>query len=269
MKLYIEQVEGDGTEPGEIHLHLRFRPTNLLGILLIIALHVVIIYGLASMRAKNKPKPEGEERIPITMVVERAKKTVAARSKTIPKPTTAIPHSERAITLPPPVPNNAPTIQQLPPEVDMSAMLNAARERRRAADEAAAAENNAARQEGHEMTAQEKAVANVNHSMEMANGGTGGLFSITNKGTRTANLSFKGWDGKSRQSYVVDAGLGGDLDRALVRKVIDIIRIRYKNRKDVPWESRRLGRVVPLSTLPEDNDDLEAFLMKEFFNYNH
>ena len=45
--------------------------------------------------------------------------------------------------------------------------------------------------------------------------------------------------------------------------MIELIRRYYKG--DFNWESHRLGRVVVLSAAPEHNDELEAYLMREFF----
>jgi hypothetical protein len=61
----------------------------------------------------------------------------------------------------------------------------------------------------------------------------------------------------------VDAGLHGDVELAIVRKMIELIRTHYNG--DFNWDSRRLGRVVVLSARLEDTAGLEAFMMKEFF----
>ena len=45
--------------------------------------------------------------------------------------------------------------------------------------------------------------------------------------------------------------------------MIELIRTHYPG--DFSWESRRLGRVVTLSARPQDSQELEAFLKKEFF----
>jgi hypothetical protein len=43
-----------------------------------------------------------------------------------------------------------------------------------------------------------------------------------------------------------------------------LIRTHYQG--NFNWDSRRLGRVIVLSARPEDNAELEAFLMREFFS---
>jgi hypothetical protein len=62
----------------------------------------------------------------------------------------------------------------------------------------------------------------------------------------------------------VDAGLGGDVDLAIVRRMIALIRTHYTG--DFNWESHRLGRVIVLSARLEDTEGLEDFLSREFFD---
>jgi hypothetical protein len=83
----------------------------------------------------------------------------------------------------------------------------------------------------------------------------------------TATFSCRGWKNElsysRREVYQVEVEMGGDIQRAVVRKMIEIIR-RYYN-GDFNWDSLRLGRVVVLSARLQDNDGLEDFLMREFF----
>jgi hypothetical protein len=53
------------------------------------------------------------------------------------------------------------------------------------------------------------------------------------------------------------------ISNVLVRKMIELIRSHYQG--DFNWESHRLGRVIVLSARIEDNAELEAFLIREFF----
>lgn len=147
------------------------------------------------------------------------------------------------------------------PPVDMMAAINARREARRQAEAALA-------RGPHDPSDSEVADANINRNLKFTpGGGVGGVFQILSKGTRTAEFAFNGWqpdrDRRWREVIEVDAGLGGDIDRAVVRRMILLIREHYSG--DFRWESRRLGRVVTLSARPEDNDGLEDFLIQEFF----
>ena len=98
--------------------------------------------------------------------------------------------------------------------------------------------------------------------------GTSGIFSIRRKSSQTAQFSFKGWKNNNSIPQLelvdVEAGSDGDIDLAIVKKMIDIIRREYKG--DFNWESQRLGRVVVLSARMEDNAGLETFLKQEFFS---
>lgn len=67
----------------------------------------------------------------------------------------------------------------------------------------------------------------------------------------------------TRHVYTADAGVGGDVEGAIIKKMIDVIREQYP--KDFNWDSRRLKRVVVLSARPEDEARLAAFLRLEFF----
>ncbi len=150
------------------------------------------------------------------------------------------------------------------PQMDMTDMLNAARERRRAAGIQEPESSQPAPQDDSAI-----ARANVQELMDKQARGrneSGGVFQITYKGVRNAEFIFRGWNTRRntnmRQLIQVDAGLGGDVDTAIVRRMIEII--RQTERGDFQWESRRLGRTITLSARMRDNDALEDFLKKEF-----
>ncbi|RBA24746.1 hypothetical protein [Herminiimonas fonticola] len=189
---------------------------------------------------------------------EKARKDQdVARKKPLPVP------QEKVVTVKP---------QQAQPEAaptDMMSMLNNARERRRAAGTPDRNDRENEEQPDDNAIAR----ANVQHSMQHAqsrgrNDG-GGVFQVTFKGVRTAEMIFRGWDERrrndTRQLLEIDAGLNGDIDTAIVRKMIELIRQRQSG--DFSWQSRRLGRVVMLSARVQDNAELEDFLKKDFFEY--
>jgi hypothetical protein len=167
---------------------------------------------------------------------------------------------------PPAPPAPTPETGSAPP-MDMMALINA---RRRAIESAAARENAEARASSREPSANDIALATINRNlrtMTRENDGTSGVFQILSKGTRIAEFSFRGWTAAAhsswREVYEVDAGPRGDIERAIVRKMIELIRAHYQG--NFNWDSHRLDRVVVLSARMEDNDGLEAFLMREFF----
>ena len=162
---------------------------------------------------------------------------------------------------PPPTTPPEPAPPRPEPPVDMMAAINARREARRQAEAALA-------HGPEQLSDAERANANIERNLHFVpGGGVGGVFQILSKGTRTAEFAFNGWepsrDRRWREVIEVDAGLGGDVDRAIVKRMIQLIREHYSG--DFRWESPRLGRVVVLSARPEDNDGLEDFLIKEFF----
>lgn len=110
-------------------------------------------------------------------------------------------------------------------------------------------------------------VADANIKRNLRQQGASGIFQIRHKTSRTAQFSFKGWknDYSSPRLEIIDveADADGDIDLAIVKKMIEIIRREYSG--DFSWESRRLGRVIVLSARMEDNTGLEEFLMREFF----
>lgn len=147
-------------------------------------------------------------------------------------------------------------------------MVAAARARRRAAGGPAVEEPGA--DEPAQPRGDEVARANIARSIAQARGprGSGGVFQITHKGVREAEFLFRGWENDSRavarQLVRVDAGPNGDVEDAIVRRMIQIIRERQSG--DFSWNSYRLGRVVTLSARREDSAGLEDFLKQEFFS---
>ena len=145
---------------------------------------------------------------------------------------------------------------------DFMSMVNANRERRAAAEAAAGGR-------GREPSADDIAMANINRNAQTLRprDGTSGVFQILSKGHRAAQFSFRGWTGdasNSRREVIdVDAGLNGNIELAIVRRMIALIRTHYQG--NFNWDSHRLGRVVALSARVEDTAGLEEFMMREFF----
>jgi hypothetical protein len=219
---------------------------------------------LLPMSPSSKPTPPTPPKRPVLEPPPVAKKAVPkkpAQTRTARKKSDAAKSTDTARLQLPPSPN-APN--KVAPAADISDMLAVARERRRAAG-VVEPETSPPPQDDNAI-----ARANIQHMMEMQSRGrndSGGVFQITYKGVRTAEFIFRGWNVRrrsdTRQLIQVDAGLGGDVDRAIIRKIIEVIRQTQSG--DFPWDSDRLGRVVTLSARQKDNAELEAFLMKEFF----
>jgi hypothetical protein len=170
-------------------------------------------------------------------------------------------NKSRAKDLAGPVNPPTPPAAALP---DLQAYVNAARARRRAAEGLSGREIAAAVADEHEPSEDEIRLARVKRNMAS---GTNGIFQLLSVESRTAAFSFRGWttdSGNSRREYIqVDIGTNSDIEIAIVRKMIELIRRYYKG--NFNWDSHRLDRVIVLSARTEDNEGLEEFLKQEFF----
>jgi hypothetical protein len=147
---------------------------------------------------------------------------------------------------------------------DMTAYMNEARERRRVGgifEDEPSEPRNVEREPSEE----ELRMANVKRNLREP--GASGIFQITRMGARSAQFLFRAWrmDSSNTRREVVEVTAGPDVDiqRAVARKMIELIREYHKG--DFNWESYRLGRVVTLSSRLEDSKGLEDFLIREFF----
>jgi len=209
---------------------------------------------------------------PAALPVPVAPDTPPARNMPVPRPRREASPADAATALaraapaPEPAPFRVPEpVSPPPPAFDMAALIQANRERRRAAEAAAAPQ----RGSGREPSAEEVSLANLNRNLQSLSrsDGTGGIFQIMRMGGQTAEFAFNGWNperrGRWREFIEVQAGPDGDLERAVVRRMIALVREHYTG--DFRWESQRLGRVLVLSAAPADNEALEDFLLREFF----
>ena len=172
-----------------------------------------------------------------------------------PKPIVPLPVPEPAQPQPAPPPPREPP-------VDMMASIAARRAQREAAEAAMA-------RGPHNPNAAELAEANIERNLRFVpGGGVGGVFQILSKGQLSAEFAFNGWepdkDRKWREVIEVHVKPGEDIERGIVKRMMELIRGHYK--EDFRWESRRKGRVVVLSARPEDTEGTEDFLMEEFFD---
>lgn len=199
------------------------------------------------------PRPEAVHRPPPPKGTPRPPMPTPPRAAPMPQPPRIETPKERA-------PETRPA-----PTFDMAAMIEARRARREAAEAAMAR----GAPDANEPPAQDAALASLNRNLQTLTGreGVGGIFQILHMGTRTGEFAFNGWRPDSRRQWreviEVDAGPGGNLELAMVRRMIELIRTHYSG--DFNWESHRLQRVVVLSARPEDQAELEDFLMREFF----
>ncbi len=253
-----------------------------IGLLLSLCFHI-IFFVVMPKREVNEDSPlQGAQG---TMVVQLTPSSpspppaptvtaVAPPTPLAPRPRTVAPLSPRMMTVPSATPQSIPLDPDppapvRPPEVaptDFMSVVNANRERRAAAESAARTQGRAS---GRDPSADDIALANINRNIRSLTQGTGtsGVFQILSKGHRAAQFAFRGWTTDSRDSrrevIDVDAGLNGNVDQAIIRRMIELIRTHYQG--DFNWDSQRLGRVVALSARVEDTAGLEEFMMREFF----
>ena len=228
----------------------------------------LVLAGAASPEAMNVRIIEAEPAAPAPAEPSQAQPqpTPTPPPRPVPVPPLPLPRivrkSPTAVEAEPPPPQPPPPPRPPPiPELDMAAMIEARRAQRRSAQAGAPRSQ-------MEPTPDQIAQANIDRNLRMDHGaGVGGVFEILRKGTRTAEFAFNGWrpdtEKRWREVIEVDAGSGGDLELAIVRRMIELIRTHYTG--DFRWDSHYLGRVVVLSARTEDQAELEAFLIREFF----
>lgn len=258
----------------EDELYPQQRGRNLFAISLLVLVHVILAYLLLTKKVDH-PLKQGIEDGQLVFFDLQAK-----NQSDKPKPPKTQPEKKAQKQAPTPnsITQARPTVESIQsispvaaePVVDTMSQVAAARERRRALEAEAAQENSEAQTASHGPSENDLAMARIKANIQAANfsrKGTNGIFQVLDKGVQTGRFSFRGWTNdpreSTRQTYEVDAGVGGDVELALVRRMILLIREHYKG--DFNWESQRLARVVQLSARPEDNAMLEAFMMKEFF----
>jgi hypothetical protein len=257
--------------PREFQVVVRIRPIDIAAVVSIL-LHLAFF---VFTRIDPPVKPEGPiTDQPLNVVLAPPQEAPAAPSAP-PAPAASpqpAPRTPQVIARRPapeaprtPAPTAPPVAEPLPepprprePVVDMLAAIQANRAQRQAAEAALA--------RGNPSDAGEDPLARNVRSLS-GQEGVGGVFTVLRKGLRSGEFAFNGFrnEGQKRWREVieVDAGPGGDIELAMVRRMIELIRTHYTG--DFRWDSHRLGRVVVLSARPGDQAGLEEFLMREFF----
>jgi hypothetical protein len=277
-----------------IALEFRFRRSVVAGVALSILFHIFLLIFMPERQKKieNEDAASSQPMVVRLNPLQARPPATAPAEITPPTPVQAAPSKPRVLAVPNPVSKSpmAPVpLEQTPPPppsvipprpVDprteppsMMARVEEARARRQALEDAAKSENAESRSNGSDPSASDRVAGNINKNLAnlgRARDGTSGVFQIINKGYRTGSFSFRGWTTNRSDSYrrviEVDAGQGGDIERAMVRRMIELIREHYQ--ANFSWDSHRLGRVVTLSARKEDSAGLEDFLLSEFSEFN-
>ena len=210
------------------------------------------------IRPEEAPKPE-QRTPPLPRHSPPARPQIKPKAIEKIETAKALPEKEQAIVAT--APQTMPT--------DLSDYINQNRAQRRVAGIFDGLENTQQRVSKPQPSAEEIRMANVRRNLQVP--GTSGIFKIISIGPRYAQFSFRAWTtGVSiprRELIEVEAGPDGDIERAIIRRMI--VLIRQYHQEDFNWESHRLNRVIVLSARPRDNEGLEDFMMREFFIDRH
>ncbi len=267
------------------YLHWRVRRSTLYAFIGSLLIHGLVLFVVPRQPVGgSESSPTGRDRLVVNLRPPAAPQSAAGAPPAIaeirPEPPAARrPRASQApvIALNKPRENSlsapvTPVVPAVPPRppadapTDMQSYVEAQRARRRAAEGLSARDSTPvpAPSVESEPSEDEIRMAKVKRNLTV---GTSGIFQIISIESRRAAFSFRGWTNDSsnfRREFVqVEIGNNSSIEIAIVRKMIELIR-RY-HQGNFNWESQRLDRTVVLSARPEDNEGLEAFMLKEFF----
>ena len=269
----------------DAYIQIRIPRNTSIAFVISLLLHVLMLFWLSRQDLLNQSPPVSEQQsLDVELNLRKTVKPAEAappvshappvkpehekprpQVKTVPHPDTP-----RVIATTRPTANNTPQPKEpampapsrpaaLDPSQfpDMASYLNAVR----------AARGETGNEESTARGPSEDEIRNANIQRNLKQSGTNGVFQITRMDNRSATFSFRGWKNEfsysHRETYEVTAGPDADVPRAVVRKMIEIIRRYYTG--DFNWDSQRLNRVVVLSARQQDNAGLEDFMLQEFF----
>jgi hypothetical protein len=198
--------------------------------------------------ARVTPQPPAQQKQPPQPAVKAPAPVIALNKPTATEPVAIVPTPKPEA---PPAPRAAPPAAEL----DFAATIAARRRERGEADAPQDADRASAAKPSAPMSFEPKKPSHH-----------GGLFQIRRRGYDYAEFMFFGWNENFRRDALqlieVRKGDHSDIDIAVVRKIIEIIR-QYE-REDFSWYSKRTGKNMTLSARARDNSGLEEFMMREF-----
>jgi outer membrane biosynthesis protein TonB len=236
-------------------------------------LSVTIAQSTPPPAPQPKPEPPAQQQKPTPPTpTPTPQKPIARQPQPRPKPQVSVNGNQPPFVVPPPVePTPTPEVQPQPvkPTVDDFAETLAARQAARRAANGGAPDEVV---ESDNERANRIAKANVLGQQRSASPGqdpdqAGGIFDLRHTGVNDAEFVFNGWNHDFRRTlgktFEVKTGNNPDIRIAVIRQMIAII--REQRPTDFEWHSHRLGKVVTMSARPQDQPELELFLMKEFY----
>jgi hypothetical protein len=266
-------------QPRERYVEIKIRRSTLFAFLLSFLIHVVVLFAFHPMHASDVANIASvasttmrvrivglpsKQSLPVPLVVSKANKPeIKPQQKLTSSSVISIDKPANITTLPPALKSPIDPTNQAP--TDLMSYIKAKKQQDQILEDNASQENAAAVARERKLSDGELKDAIIKRNLQQQ--GASGIFEIRRKSFRTGQFSFKGWKNDysiARLELIdVEAGPDGDIDLAIVKKMIEIIRREYSG--DINWESHRLERVIVLSARMEDNTGLEDFLMQEFF----
>jgi hypothetical protein len=259
-------------------------PRKIAGIVISVFAHLLMLWLIIQHKTvlDQKTKSGSENAITYLNAPEASTKPAPAKSAPAPAKTAPPKKTPKTVTRsdapplirpdlvavePAPLPAKSEPVQA--PAEDMSAMLDAARKRRNDARERDRDPNEAS-EETEAQRANRIARANIGragNAQGRDQNDAGGVFQVRRMGVSSGEFFFRGWNtafGRtSNQLINVFAGDGDDIQLAMVKKMIEIIRAEKPD--EFMWDSRRLGRTITLNAGPAHRAELTQFLLSEFF----
>ena len=268
---------------GDKHIRLNISRNTLIAFVVSIALHLLVLLLVVpkidlnpsapstTIEVNLAPKAKAPEIAPVpvppqTEAVPLQPKVIAQKPSSQPKKS-----KPRDFSVPKVLTQPQPSTQTLPSQTeaptDMASYIAQQRAKRESAESDAARQNAQAAAADQGLTEEQKRDERIKNNLKS---GTNGIFEIQRLEAKSASFSFKGWTDYSNvklKFYEVEASNGQDIRLVMMRRMIAIIREHYDG--DFPWESHRLGRTITKSARIEDSEELEDFLMQEFFGRNY
>ncbi len=252
-------------ESKDSFIKINIRRSTLFAFALSLAIHGIVLFATRNYVIATASAPPQPLNVRIVGLPAKkmqhvvSHKTIITRKQVVKakRPIHPVIVVKAAVPLPVPLPaeKNAPT--------DLMSYIKEKKRAAQESDDSAAFDN--VNTNAHEPSAEEQRDAIIKRNLQQT--GTNGIFEIRHKSFRRGQFSFRGWKqnySNSRLELIdVEAGADNNIDLAIVKKMIEIIRREYQG--NFKWESQRLGRVIVLSARMEDNAGLEEFLMQEFF----
>jgi len=266
--------------PRDRYIEIKIRRNTLIAFLISLVIHGIVLFYFSRHKfieatSVANPPPQtmsvriaglpSKKSLPVKSIeVIKPKKHAVVPKKKLPTPSVMAVEKNATTALSQPIFREPLTTENNAP-ADLMSYVRAKRQHSQDLEDNAARENAAAIANTRGPSADELRDANINRNLQQQ--GTSGIFVIRQISFRTGQFSFRGWKNDYSNSRLeiidVEAGADGNIDLAIIRKMIEIIRREYKG--DFNWESQRLGRTIVLSARMEDNTGLEEFLMQEFF----